>query len=122
MVERSRWPTLSPAPAPELSQRSSTKCKNEMPATAWPRYASAAAWASPWRLKPSDRNSILATGGMGEWLKPAVLKTAVRGTVPGVRIPLPPLDFVPNPLGSSGLKIEKPRASHIRDHGKQTAV
>src|SRR6266571_1534996 len=28
---------------------------------------------------------------MGERLKPAVLKTAVRGTVPGVRIPLPPL-------------------------------
>src|SRR5208337_4559399 len=27
---------------------------------------------------------------MGEWLKPAVLKTAVRETVPGVRIPLPP--------------------------------
>jgi hypothetical protein len=27
---------------------------------------------------------------MGERLKPAVLKTAVRGTVPGVRIPLPP--------------------------------
>jgi hypothetical protein len=33
----------------------------------------------------------LEIGGMGEWLKPAVLKTAVRGTVPGVRIPLPPL-------------------------------
>jgi hypothetical protein len=28
---------------------------------------------------------------MREWLKRAVLKTAVRGTVPGVRIPLPPL-------------------------------
>jgi hypothetical protein len=31
---------------------------------------------------------------MAEWLKAAVLKTAVRGTVPGVRIPLPPPDFV----------------------------
>src|SRR5512143_550668 len=29
-------------------------------------------------------------GGMCEWLKQAVLKTAVRETVPGVRIPLPP--------------------------------
>jgi hypothetical protein len=27
---------------------------------------------------------------MCEWLKQAVLKTAVRETVPGVRIPLPP--------------------------------
>jgi hypothetical protein len=34
----------------------------------------------------------VTTGGMGERLKPAVLKTAVRGTVPGVRIPLPPLE------------------------------
>jgi hypothetical protein len=30
---------------------------------------------------------------MCEWLKQAVLKTAVRETVPGVRIPLPPPDF-----------------------------
>src|ERR1700680_4023313 len=29
-------------------------------------------------------------GGMCEWLKQAVLKTAVPETVPGVRIPLPP--------------------------------
>ena len=29
-------------------------------------------------------------GGMREWLKRAVLKTAVRETVPGVRIPVPP--------------------------------
>ena len=32
----------------------------------------------------------LLVGGMCEWLKQAVLKTAVRETVPGVRIPLPP--------------------------------
>ena len=39
---------------------------------------------------------------MGEWLKPAVLKTAVRGTVPGVRIPLPPLlYFIDNKLDIS---------------------
>ena len=29
-------------------------------------------------------------GEMAEWFKAAVLKTAERGTVPGVRIPLPP--------------------------------
>ena len=29
-------------------------------------------------------------GGMGEWLKPAVLKTVDGETRPGVRIPLPP--------------------------------
>src|SRR5579863_693644 len=33
-----------------------------------------------------------SSGGMCEWLKQAVLKTAVRETVPGVRIPLPPPD------------------------------
>jgi hypothetical protein len=31
-----------------------------------------------------------ACGEMAEWLKAAVLKTAVRETVPGVRIPLSP--------------------------------
>ncbi len=36
---------------------------------------------------------------MAEWLKAAVLKTAVRGTVPGVRIPLPP----PSPLRFDGV-------------------
>jgi hypothetical protein len=29
-------------------------------------------------------------GGLAEWSKAAVLKTAVRATVPGVRIPHPP--------------------------------
>lgn len=33
---------------------------------------------------------VVLSGGMCEWLKQAVLKTAVRETVPGVRIPLPP--------------------------------
>src|SRR5580698_9569953 len=32
----------------------------------------------------------LGIGGMGEWLKPAVLKTVEPERVPGVRIPLPP--------------------------------
>jgi hypothetical protein len=30
---------------------------------------------------------------MGEWLKPAVLKTVDGETRPGVRIPLPPPDY-----------------------------
>jgi hypothetical protein len=34
-----------------------------------------------------------ACGEMAEWLKAAVLKTAVRETVPGVRIPLSPPDL-----------------------------
>ena len=46
-----------------------------------------------------------ASGGMAEWFKAAVLKTVVRETVPGVRIPLPP----PVPLrftgGGSGIAV-----------------
>ena len=43
----------------------------------------------------SDGGALLnyrkySRGGMREWLKRAVLKTAVRETVPGVRIPVPP--------------------------------
>ena len=37
-----------------------------------------------------ERPSASNSGGMGERLKPAVLKTAVGETPPGVRIPLPP--------------------------------
>src|SRR5438270_7664476 len=40
--------------------------------------------------KYNNFNRITANGGMREWLKRAVLKTAVPETVPGVRIPLPP--------------------------------
>ena len=36
-------------------------------------------------------SDTLSTGGMAEWFKAAVLKTVGRETVPGVRIPLPPL-------------------------------
>jgi hypothetical protein len=54
-----------------------------------------------WRVKRLNGKAImtggpallhysLTRGGMCEWLKQAVLKTAVRETVPGVRIPLPP--------------------------------
>ena len=58
--------------------------------------------SSPYRRIPcSDGEAITqdvvtllhysrSRGGMCEWLKQAVLKTAVRETVPGVRIPLPP--------------------------------
>ena len=37
---------------------------------------------------------ISERGEMAEWLKAAVLKTAERGTVPGVRIPLSPPKLV----------------------------
>src|SRR6185369_7923721 len=36
------------------------------------------------------RGRSATRGGMCEWLKQAVLKTALRETVTGVRIPLPP--------------------------------
>ena len=32
----------------------------------------------------------IESGGMGEWLKPAVLTTVGVERLPGVRIPLPP--------------------------------
>ncbi len=46
----------------------------------------------PLHLRYNNRsgNPADSRGGMCEWLKQAVLKTAVRETVPGVRIPLPP--------------------------------
>ena len=40
--------------------------------------------------KYNNFNRITANGGMREWLKRAVLKTAVPERVSGVRIPLPP--------------------------------
>src|SRR5579863_4098377 len=45
------------------------------------------------KMKESDR---IMNGGMGEWLKPAVLKTVELERVPGVRIPLPPPFFFSN--------------------------
>ncbi len=47
-------------------------------------------------------------GGVGEWLKPAVLKTAERSRVPGVRIP-PPLPLAaakPSRPGAAGQPTE----------------
>ena len=55
--------------------------------------------ASPGRFPISEKRPQTrydrGYGGMAERLKAAVLKTAVRGTVPGVRIPLPPPAFAP---------------------------
>ena len=50
----------------------------EPPAGVFPRVASPA------------RNTKASRGGMGEWLKPAVLKTVSLERGSGVRIPLPP--------------------------------
>ena len=36
------------------------------------------------------KSGKIENGGMGEWLKPAVLKTVSGVTRSGVRIPLPP--------------------------------
>jgi hypothetical protein len=36
------------------------------------------------------KSVTIGIGGMGEWLKPAVLKTVSGVTRSGVRIPLPP--------------------------------
>ena len=49
-------------------------------------------------------------GGMGEWLKPAVLKTVNGETRSGVRIPLPPPN-VPNGSGPQELPTPKFRSS-----------
>ncbi len=53
------------------------------------------------RLRPGpgssyneESKSVRSCGGMCERLKQAVLKTAVPGRVPGVRIPLPPPYFL----------------------------
>jgi hypothetical protein len=47
------------------------------------------------RVLPSHATGVIdvlaSTGGVAEWLKAAVLKTAVGGSPPGVRIPSPPL-------------------------------
>ncbi len=40
------------------------------------------------------KSGKIEDGGMGEWLKPAVLKTVELERVPGVRIPLPPPDIL----------------------------
>ena len=42
------------------------------------------------RSEVRERDDTRLAGGMCEWLKQAVLKTALRETVTGVRIPLPP--------------------------------
>src|SRR5258708_84945 len=45
------------------------------------------------RARKSMNSVKIVNGGMGEWLKPAVLKTVSGETRSGVRIPLPPPAF-----------------------------
>ena len=54
---------------------------------------------------------MLFRGGMRERLKRVVLKTTVRGTVPGVRIPLPPPEarFLNHPAFSPAIASENAR-------------
>ena len=56
------------------------------PVTVLPNHVERSSDSALKRMK-SGRMGI---GGMGEWLKPAVLKTVDGETRPGVRIPLPP--------------------------------
>ena len=44
--------------------------------------------------EPVNDTDRIGTGGMGEWLKPAVLKTVSGVTRSGVRIPLPPPNYL----------------------------
>jgi hypothetical protein len=68
---------------------------------------------APRGLSPSEAaaHAKLSPGGMGEWLKPAVLKTVSPERGSGVRIPLPP----PKPRAlCSGL------AAHLERRGQDT--
>jgi hypothetical protein len=52
---------------------------------------------------------------MREWLKRAVLKTAVRETVPGVRIPLPPplTQLLPKHLANFIERLARSYLAHL---------
>jgi hypothetical protein len=67
------------------------------------QQSGAANWNAGARFNSDIRTH--SSGGMCEWLKQAVLKTAVRETVPGVRIPLPP------PLSRFASKARSERSS-----------
>ena len=54
---------------------------------------------------PCPTHAKLAPGGMGEWLKPAVLKTASRESGTGVRIPLPPPKHLSRFVEQTSLQI-----------------
>jgi hypothetical protein len=55
------------------------------------------------------KSDKIGIGGMGEWLKPAVLKTVDGETRPGVRIPLPPPQYERPLLGQgSGFRMLHP--------------
>src|SRR5262249_8147944 len=74
----------------------------------------------PRRIK--IRYAKTSRGGMGEWLKPAVLKTVCGVTRTGVRIPLPPPCFSYKSQRIQGLSEwrafvpERPFREHIEAH------
>src|SRR4029077_13333644 len=49
----------------------------------------------------SDKSDSIESGGMAEWFKAAVLKTVDGESCPGVRIPLPPPDYLAVRLNAS---------------------
>jgi hypothetical protein len=57
----------------------------------------------------------ISCGEMAEWLKAAVLKTAERETVPGVRIPLSPPAFAGSLTAE--LRLGRP-AGHATPHDR----
>ena len=60
-------------------------------------------------------------GGMGEWLKPAVLKTVCGATRTGVRIPLPPPDYLFVIYNLQAIIASVPRRSQkIKPHISKT--
>jgi hypothetical protein len=75
---------------------------------------------SPTRIR-KNKLQFQTLGGVAEWSKAAVLKTAVLARVPGVRIPSPPLNLqgishhpVPN---VSGATLRHSRPIHIATRG-----
>ena len=60
------------------------------------------------------------SGGMGEWLKPAVLKTVVRGTAPGVRIPLPPFRYTTAVPGNECAQFQTCQTLCMADNPKKS--
>src|SRR5579864_2547829 len=57
--------------------------------------------------------ATIGGGGMGEWLKPAVLKTVSGVTRSGVRIPLPPPEIAPAGWFTISLQHFGPRSGDL---------
>ena len=76
---------------------------------------------------PEQIRDSVRCGGVAEWLKAAVLKTAVRGTVPWVRIPPPPPTFASARFSSrlgwqaASASVIEAGACQSRDEWSQTA-